>query len=180
MEKIKILVAEDESVAQKIYEKGLLEEVFERRIVGNGESALEVYLAWKPDIVILDFRMPKMTGYSVLKQIRELYKDTTTIIIMATAISDKEEVMACVKLGIQGYIVKPVKMVTISEKILGYFQKFYPEKGKAALEKVKDSKKKMIAEERQRAIEAQKAKTKTENKPPPQNAEAEVPKQKPT
>ena len=166
MEKIKILVAEDEIVAQKIYKKGLIETVFEKQIVGDGESALELYLAWKPDIVILDFRMPKMTGYSVLKQIRERYKDTTTIIVMATAISDKEEVMACVKLGIQGYIVKPVKMDTISEKILGYFQKFYPEKGRTALEKLKDAKKKRIAEERQRAIEAQKAKTKTENKLP--------------
>ncbi len=93
---------------------------------------------------------------------------------MATAISDKEEVMACVKLGIQGYIVKPVNMATVSEKVLGYFQKFYPEKGKAALEKVNDAKKKWIAEERQKAIEAQKAKTSAEKKPPP-NTEAETP-----
>ena len=121
-----------------------------------------------------------MTGYSVLKQIREFYQDTTTIIIMATAISDKEEVMACAKLGIQGYIVKPVKMVTVNEKILSYFQKLFPEKGKAALEKVKDTQKKRLVEERQRAIEAQKAKNKTENIPPPPNAEAEAPKQKPT
>ncbi len=142
MQKIKILVAEDESVAQEIYKKGLIEAVFEKKIVGDGESALEVYQAWKPDIVILDFRMPKMTGYSVLKQIREFYKDTTTIIIMATAISDKEEVVACVKLGIQGYMVKPVKMVTVSEKVLGYFQKYHPQKGTAGLERLKDAKKK--------------------------------------
>jgi two-component system, chemotaxis family, chemotaxis protein CheY len=76
--------------------------------------------------------MPIMTGYAVLKEIRQRFKDSHTAVIVQTSLNTKEDVMECAKLGIQGYIVKPPDLVTITEKILSCYAKLHPEKAKAA------------------------------------------------
>jgi len=73
-EKLKILIAEDDKIAQAFYEECLPEAEFEKRIRANGEDAMDAYLEWKPNIVILDIMLHEMTGYSVLKKIRNQLK----------------------------------------------------------------------------------------------------------
>ena len=133
MEKVKILIAEDEITTQKIYEKGLPQTVFDLRIVSNGKDALKTWLEWQPEIMVLDMRMPGMTGYNVLKEVRKTHHDTDTIVVMATMVSAKDDVLACIEMGIQGYIVKPVAVNDIGKKVLAYYVKKAPAKGKAAL-----------------------------------------------
>lgn len=162
--KIKILVAEDEGLIQKIYDNGLHKDVFERRIVSNGEDAMKVYKEWNPDIILLDVKMPTMSGYSVLREIREKNKDKDTTVIMATSLSSKDDVMSCIKLGIQGYIVKPIKVGEVGEKALEYYQKANPLKAKAALDKLRDVRKREKEAGKERAKKAQKDKSEAEGK----------------
>ena len=122
MDKLKILIAEDELSLQKLYDKGLIRETFEKKFASTGVEALEIYEKWNPDIIILDIYMPLMTGYSVLKKIREEHGDTGTAIIMCTAVHQGDHIKDCMKLGIQGYIVKPFKFKTIGTEILKYYQ----------------------------------------------------------
>ena len=131
MEKLKVLVVEDNKVAQKLYDHGLVSAVFDKRFVDNGKDALEVYSSWQPDIIMLDYIMPVMDGYSVLKEIRENIGDNSTIIIMVTFMYPEEGLRDCFKLGIQGYIVKPFKFREITDVILNYYKKNNPERGKA-------------------------------------------------
>ncbi|MDH3393877.1 MAG: response regulator [Desulfobulbaceae bacterium] len=120
MEKLKILIAEDEEVTQKLYAIGFRDEVHELRFAENGEEALKTYAAWKPDIIILDIMMPNLNGFQTLENIRTTLKDNETTVIMATAVTDKKEIIACAKLGIQGYILKPFTAKNLSETILNY------------------------------------------------------------
>ncbi len=120
MPKLKILVAEDDKVIQKLYEQGLPDKLFERRIVPNGAEALEVYKEWQPDIVVLDFLMPEMNGFGVLSEIREGCGDKSTTVIMVSSVSEKKEILACAKLGIQGYIVKPFITQSLAPTIVGH------------------------------------------------------------
>lgn len=120
MPKLKILVAEDDKVIQKLYEQGLPESLFERKIVSDGDEALAIYKEWKPDIILLDFLMPHVNGFQALTQIREANKDETTTVIMVSSVSEKNEIMACAKLGIQGYIVKPFETQNIAPIIMKY------------------------------------------------------------
>ncbi len=69
-DKLKILITEDDKLYQKIYDKALLEDVFEKHFVNNGKDAIELYKTWKPNIVILDIGLPDIAGYLVLKEIR--------------------------------------------------------------------------------------------------------------
>ncbi len=137
MDKLKLLIAEDDSSTTKLYTEGLSTETFLLRTVNNGEEAWDIYNSWKPDILILDILMPFMTGYQALKKIRTVEvkakkiedKDEKkrTVVIIATSLKDKSDIMDCVKLGINGYIVKPFEFKKINDIILDYYHQVYSE-----------------------------------------------------
>jgi DNA-binding response OmpR family regulator len=131
-EKIKALIAEDDKSVSLIYKIGLKDDVFEKRFITNGSDVLEVYQVWKPDIPLLDIMLPGMSGYAILKVIREKMQGIDTAIIMATALSDRDGVMDCMELGIQGYMVKPFTHQEVCQRVLGSYQKTNPEKAAAA------------------------------------------------
>lgn len=122
MASLKILIAEDEKVTQRIYQASLPEALCQHRVVDNGADAILVYDEWKPDVVLLDFSMPNLNGYQVLKTIREERKDKGTVIIMVTSQSDKDSILACAKLGVQGYIVKPFVNKELALKIVKIYR----------------------------------------------------------
>lgn len=122
MTPLKILIAEDDRVTQRIYQAALPEALCQNKIVGDGEEALRVYDEWRPDVVLLDFSMPHCNGYQVLKTIREERQDKSTVIIMVTGQSDKGSIVACAKLGVQGYIVKPFVNKELAPKIVKIYR----------------------------------------------------------
>ena len=123
MNKIKILIAEDNKFQQHIYRIALSDELFDKFIVDNGETALRKYTSWRPDILLLDIMIFGKSGFTVLKEIREDLDDKSTTIIMSTSISEQQCVNDCMKLGIDGYIVKPLNIKEIGYQILYYYKK---------------------------------------------------------
>jgi DNA-binding response OmpR family regulator len=109
-DKIRILVVEDDHTTQLLYDKGLFDQVFDKKVAASGKEALLVYEEWHPDIMILDIYLPEMTGYQVLKTIRTTLEDMKTTIVMATSLSGREDILSCMKLGIEDYIVKPFSL----------------------------------------------------------------------
>jgi len=127
MAKIKILIAEDDKDTLELYQKGLTENLFEVRFAINGKEALDLYQEWRPDIIVLDIVMPVMTGYSVLKEIREKMKDRISKIVMATSLSTKHDIIDCSKLGIEGYIIKPFQYTEIGSILINYLKQASPQ-----------------------------------------------------
>ncbi len=117
MDKAKILIAEDSRSMQMFYNTQLPDDRFDKRIAANGKEAINAYTLWKPDLIMLDINMPVMDGLNTLKAIREEMKDRSTPVIMVTSQSDKEKVLSCAKLGVQGYIAKPFKGQELLDKI---------------------------------------------------------------
>ena len=120
MPKLKLLVAEDSKSTMALYQQVLSEILFEKRFAVDGAEALDIYKEWHPDIILLDFMMPNVNGFQALQTIRKKLDDTTTTIIMITSMTDKNEIVACAKMGIQGYIVKPFTSGTLNETIVKY------------------------------------------------------------
>jgi len=123
MVKLRILVVDDDKNMQNLYKVVLTEDMFEPCFSDNGVEALGLYHSWKPDIILLDIMLPGMTGYSVLQEIRVKLRDAATTIIMVSSLSDKSDVEDCGRLGIQGYIVKPIKHAEIGNKIVQFYQR---------------------------------------------------------
>jgi len=131
-DKIKILIVEDDHTTGMIYDRGLFNQIFDKKITISGKDALHVYGEWHPDIIILDIYLPEMTGYQVLKAIRTTVEDKKTTIVMATSVSGNEDVLSCMKLGVEGYIIKPFSLKEIGIKILSYYAKKEPERARKA------------------------------------------------
>lgn len=129
MAKLKILIAEDRRIDQEIISKGFPDDRYEKRIVADGEETVRVYETWQPDIILLDLMMPVKSGFSVLQDIRNLEKTSNKkpAVIIITQLSGKEDIMDCAKLGIQGYLIKPIKTASLNKKVLNFYQKFIDE-----------------------------------------------------
>jgi DNA-binding response OmpR family regulator len=133
LDKVKVLIAEDDKHVRLIYNIGLIDQVFEKRFDETGSEILKIYKWWQPDILILDIMLPGASGYAILKAIRQDMKDETTPIMMASCLSRQDIVVPCIQLGVQGYLVKPFTHREIARKVLDCYQKANPEKGTAAL-----------------------------------------------
>ena len=66
--------------------------------------------------------MPHMNGFSTLQTIRQTLHDKTTTVIMVSSVTDKQDIVACAKLGIQGYVLKPFQTKTLAATVVGYHQ----------------------------------------------------------
>jgi DNA-binding response OmpR family regulator len=131
-DKIRTLIVEDDRTTGLLYDKGLFDQIFDKKIIVSGKEALRVYQEWHPEIIILDIYLPEMTGYQVLKTIRTVIGDMKTAIVMATTLSGPEDVLSCMKMGIEGYIIKPFSCSDIGAKVLGYYAKKQPERARMA------------------------------------------------
>ena len=129
-EKLKVLVVEDNKVLLKQYANKISSRIFDKELAEDGESATTLYRQWNPDILILDLMLPYKSGYALLKEIRE--EDSSTAVIVVSSLDSKEDILNCAELGIQGYIVKPVKFRELNMKILEYYGKKNGEKAKIA------------------------------------------------
>ena len=105
MDKIKVLLAEDELALAHIVRESLEEAGFEVVLCANGEMALLKYREHKPDILALDIMMPKMDGFELARKIRET--DKTTPIIFLTAKSQPKDVVTGFESGANDYLKKP-------------------------------------------------------------------------
>jgi len=120
-EKLKILIAEDEEVTRQLLQIAFRDaEQFEAQAVSDGEQALVALKKWQPDIVLMDIMMPHMNGFSTLQAIRQTLQDTTTTVIMVSSVTDKQDIVACAKLGIQGYVLKPFEVKKLAATVVGY------------------------------------------------------------
>ena len=121
MSKLKVLIVEDDESLLNLYDAVVSADLFEKRLVPDGRSAIESYKTWHPDVILLDIFLPDMSGCSVLEKIRNEAGDGETTIIISTSTDEKRDMEACKKLGIQGYIVKPFDYKKINDKILAAY-----------------------------------------------------------
>jgi len=106
MAKIRLLIAEDETVVRHALGR-LLADEGDIDVVGqapDGESALGLAREQKPDVVLMDIRMPKMDGIEATRQIREELPGCAVVIL--TVFHDDENVFRAVKAGAMGYVLK--------------------------------------------------------------------------
>lgn len=112
--KNKILVVDDEQGILDFFKKALGKE-YQVSTVLNGLEAIKLVKEEKPNLAILDIKMPGMDGIETLKQIRWLNKKI--IVIMLTAYGTLDSAKEALKLGAHDYITKPFKLDYIREVV---------------------------------------------------------------
>ena len=122
MKQLKILLAEDDTMIQRLTSYYLRRIGHVVDIAGNGREALVKFRSQHYDVVLMDIQMPEMDGLEAVKEIRKfetsLRDKVKTIIIALTTTSNKQE---CIDAGMDGYAQKPFKLEDFN-KLFGNFQ----------------------------------------------------------
>lgn len=111
----KILLVEDDVNLRDIYFARFEAEGFELAVASNGEEALAAAVKEKPDLIILDVMMPRISGFDVLDIIRSTPETAHTKVVMMTALSEAADRERGEKLGVDRYLVK--SQVTLEDVV---------------------------------------------------------------
>ena len=112
----KVLVVDDSLYMQAIIKDALEEAQYE--VVGtasDGESAIDMAIELKPDVITLDNILPDMLGLDVIKTIKD--EDSSIKILMISAVGQQSVINTGMSLGADGYLVKPFTTEQLLEKL---------------------------------------------------------------
>jgi DNA-binding response OmpR family regulator len=104
-QKVILLVEDDDNLAN-VYTTRLEAEGFITKRVANGEDALSSALQTKPDLILLDVMMPKVSGFDVLDILRKTPETAKIKVVMLTALSQQSDQDRAKQLGVDDYLIK--------------------------------------------------------------------------
>jgi two-component system phosphate regulon response regulator PhoB len=108
----RVLFVEDDDALAGVYMVRLQAEGFDVKRVANGEEALAAAVAYRPDLVLLDVMMPKVSGFDVLDILRNTPETANLKVIMLTALSQDTDKKRAESLGVDDYLVKSQVVIT--------------------------------------------------------------------
>jgi two-component system OmpR family response regulator len=103
----KVLIVEDDSNLLEALKYNLTKESYDVITAVDGEQALEVARKEKPDLILLDIMLPKLSGFEVCRILR---KEMTSPILMLTAKADETDKIVGLEIGADDYVTKPFSM----------------------------------------------------------------------
>ena len=117
MDPIRVALIDDQTLVRQGI-RGLLQLSERVKVVAEGDDgvqALELAKRYKPDVILMDMRMPKLNGAQATRALRENGIETPVIIL--TTFDDHEQVLECIKAGAKGYLLKDVSLDNLIQAI---------------------------------------------------------------
>ena len=121
---IRILIAEDERDIRDLITFTLRFAGYEVIPTVNGEDALQKAKAELPDLIMMDVRMPKMTGYEACKNMKEDERLKDTPVVFLSAKGQESEVQTGLEAGAVEYILKPFSPDQLTERVRVLLQEY--------------------------------------------------------
>lgn len=112
-----ILIVEDEALNRELMAARLESTDYNVRFAINGKEALEKIADKKPDLVLLDIKMPDLSGLEVLNTLRQTYSMVELPVIMVTAIDEDQRIVRALELGANDYVTKPVNFPVLMARL---------------------------------------------------------------
>ena len=113
-----IVHADDEPDIRLVIQAALAPLGMDVLSAANGEESLRLVIKEKPDLLLLDIRMPGMDGFQVCSALREHPDHKETPIVMLTALSQVKDIERGVSLGATGYMIKPIDVAKLRHKVI--------------------------------------------------------------
>ena len=123
MVKPTILVIEDEEAQRLILQHNLEEAGYEVICAENGEIGLELIEDYRPDLIVLDWMMPKLSGIELCRQVKSSAKTKNTPIIMLSARSEEVDRIRGLEIGADDYVSKPYSIKELLARIKGQLRR---------------------------------------------------------
>lgn len=113
-EQQRILVVDDEPQITRVLRRSLATDAYEVRVAGDGEAALELFTAWKPDLVVTDLSMPNMNGLELCRRLRAI---SSVPIIVLSVKGDERIKVEALDAGADDFVTKPFGMDELRARI---------------------------------------------------------------
>jgi CheY-like chemotaxis protein len=113
----KILVVDDLLYVAKFISSILKEEGYYVITAMSGRETLKKFIRFNPDLITIDQKLPDMTGFELVLKLRELSKGQNVKIIFISGVYEKEVIESILDLGINSYLLKPVKRNKLLETV---------------------------------------------------------------
>ncbi len=137
MEKLKILVIDDEVHILELLEYNLIENGYDVKTVNDGEKAIDAILTSQYDLILLDIMLPKISGIDLCKKFRNEY-NVSTPIIMLTAKSEEIDKILGLELGADDYITKPFSVRELLARVRAVTRRYERKENNSNIIKIKD------------------------------------------
>jgi DNA-binding response OmpR family regulator len=113
----RVLIADDNPQGAELLEAYLAACGYELRTAADGEQTLREVAGWKPDLILLDIMMPKMSGFEVCKRLRADPAARDTAVLMVTALDQPSDVDRAVEAGCDDFMSKPINKTELLHRV---------------------------------------------------------------
>ena len=113
----RIIYVEDDDIIGDVVKQALSEAGHLVGVIDHGALGYDTIVFKQPDLILLDCSLPGMTGVEILRRVRAIPDIYLTPIVMLTARADQADIDAALEAGANDYIVKPVDLPTLIERI---------------------------------------------------------------
>lgn len=114
---VRILIADDNPQVVELLEANLDELGAEIKSSADGEATLKMIDQWKPDLLLLDIMMPRMSGFEVCKRIRSNPATKMLPILMVTALDQPVDIERAVEAGTDDFLTKPINKIELQTRV---------------------------------------------------------------
>ncbi len=118
----KVLIVDDDAINRKVLENQLRAEDYQILLAEDGVSGLKLFKEARPDIVLLDLMMPRMSGLEVLNEIRKTHSSADLPIIILTAKNQINDLVSCFQSGANDFLMKPFSQSELLARMRNHLQ----------------------------------------------------------
>jgi CheY-like chemotaxis protein len=117
MAKSKILIADDNPTNVELLEVYLTDVDCEIAVAVDGRDTLDKVAQFRPDLILLDIMMPKLSGFEVCKLLKDDPKDRQIMILMVTALNEPGDIERAVAAGCDDFLSKPINKLELLKRV---------------------------------------------------------------
>jgi two-component system, OmpR family, alkaline phosphatase synthesis response regulator PhoP len=104
----RVLIADDNPQGAELLEAYLAETDYDVQIAADGDETLHKVRDWRPDLILLDIMMPKISGFEVCKRLRADPATADIVVLMITALDQPSDIDRAVEAGTNDFLTKPI------------------------------------------------------------------------
>ena len=123
---LRVLIVEDEKALAEILEYNFKKEGYAVDTASDGEIALDKIIFKAPDLIILDWMLPKLSGIELCKKVRSNKKIKNIPIIMLTARGEEEDRLKGLEMGADDYVTKPFSINELLARVKAVLKRIRP------------------------------------------------------
>jgi len=113
----RILIADDNSANRELLEAYLADFDCEIETAVDGKDTLDKVASFKPDLLLLDVMMPKLSGFEVCRQLKDDPQTASVMVLMVTALNELGDIERGVNAGTDDFLSKPINKIALVKRV---------------------------------------------------------------